>query len=463
MEGVRPGTQWRRPVVGVILATAALTAMGGWRIWRGGLGGRDVPSCTIRVSAYSWLNICKDKIWREGRRENTGKFAPPLIIFFSQRSERPECSGADPRDCVHAEDPVSARNRAARSNTLNRSTEASMDSQSTNSAAAFNRVPLHIPGGSSVQWWVGLLLVFLMGLALAGCDSAGPPDEQGNTPGLPEPPVQSFPRWSPDGDRILYYDHGLVRYDPETNRSEHDRNRKGLWTMRPDGTDRRQVLAGASLYGDWSPGGDSLVFERGGQIYKAALEDRVVDTASIVRLTPSGRYFDPDWSPSGKRVAYRNSIGDTTGVWLSPTDGSQSREYFTKGGTPQWFPNSQRLLYTRNGALFVETTDHSSRTQIYSLPDSDDPHSIHGISISPNGDRIAASLPFQVWTMAADGTNKNQLTEKGAGQEPDWSPNGERIVYVGPEHTIWVMDADGSDKQQLTTRPEGAVGQGESS
>jgi len=49
MEGVRPGTQWRRPVVGVILATAALTAMGGWRIWRGGLRGRDSPSCTIRV------------------------------------------------------------------------------------------------------------------------------------------------------------------------------------------------------------------------------------------------------------------------------------------------------------------------------------------------------------------------------------------------------------------------------
>lgn len=312
-----------------------------------------------------------------------------------------------------------------------------------------------------------LLSTLLAVALLAGCDGTGPSDEGGSTifP-QPEPQVQSFPRWSPDGERILYYDHGL-EYDSQSNRVEQNPDRRGLWTMGTDGSDRQQVLAGGSIYGDWSPGGDSLVFEAGGQIYKAAFESGVVDTASIVRLTPSGRYFDPDWSPTGKRVAYRNSIGDTTGVWISPADGSQVREYFAKGGTPQWFPDGQRLLYSWNGALFIETTDHSSKTQIYSPPDRDDPHRINGTSISPDGDRVAMGIDSQVWVIEDNGSGKRELTDTAvrwhAAGQPDWSPGGDHIVYIGPEHTIWVMDADGTDKQQLTTRPEGPVGRDSSS
>lgn len=84
-----------------------------------------------------------------------------------------------------------------------------------------------------------LLSTLLAVALLAGCDGTGPSDEGGSTIFLPpEPKVQMLPRWSPDGERILYYDHGLVHYDPETNLSEHDQSKKGFWTMRPNGTNK---------------------------------------------------------------------------------------------------------------------------------------------------------------------------------------------------------------------------------
>lgn len=318
-----------------------------------------------------------------------------------------------------------------------------------------------------------LFLVVLMGSLVSGCDNFGSSSdsEEGSTTfPPPEAVAQSFPRWSPDGNRILYYDHGVLRHDPETGWARHDQSRKGLWVMRPDGTERQQVLAGSSLYGDWSPDGDSLVFEAGAQIYKAAFEGGVVDTSSVVQLSPPGRFFDPDWSPSGRQVAYRNSIGDTTGIWISPTDGSRSKDYFVQGSTPQWFPSGQRLLYACNG-LCMKQIDHFSQQKIFSFPENDDSPKFRGGAVSPSGDRVVMgatiSSQIQIRTMNADGSNQRTLTTIedrwwSAGQ-PDWSPDGERIVYIGPEHTIWVMDADGSNKEQLTTRPEGPVGREESS
>ncbi|ARA94090.1 hypothetical protein AWN76_013625 [Rhodothermaceae bacterium RA] len=58
--------------------------------------------------------------------------------------------------------------------------------------------------------------------------------------------------------------------------------------------------------------------------------------------------------------------------------------------------------------------------------------------------------------MEADGSHKEQLTFDQGGM-PDWSPDGQQIVYIGPQNTIWVMDADGANKKQLTFRPDHAV------
>ncbi|MEX2158772.1 MAG: dockerin type I domain-containing protein [Dehalococcoidia bacterium] len=65
----------------------------------------------------------------------------------------------------------------------------------------------------------------------------------------------------------------------------------------------------------------------------------------------------------------------------------------------------------------------------------------------------------QVWLMDADGGNARRVSAEGAfGSYPAWSPDGERIAYLGGNDVdenidVYVMDLDGSNVERLTDDP----------
>lgn len=62
-------------------------------------------------------------------------------------------------------------------------------------------------------------------------------------------------------------------------------------------------------------------------------------------------------------------------------------------------------------------------------------------------DRLALVRDDNLWVMSTDGTDERQLTRSGDCSQPDWSPDGTKLVYVrnvlsdyGRDSYLWIYD-----------------------
>jgi Tol biopolymer transport system component len=67
-----------------------------------------------------------------------------------------------------------------------------------------------------------------------------------------------------------------------------------------------------------------------------------------------------------------------------------------------------------------------------------------------------------LWLSRIDGSDRHQLVADlpGGQAHPDWSPDGNQIVFVekNPTESIWVVNADGSDPHEIVPAGEGCCG-----
>jgi Tol biopolymer transport system component len=133
--------------------------------------------------------------------------------------------------------------------------------------------------------------------------------------------------WSPDGEHILF---GLY---PINGRDE-----VGLFTIRPDGSGLRELMAGP-IGGPaaWSPDSKKIVVSVSG-----GLQLMNADGSHRVQLTPAGpnaNDFWPTWSPDGNLIAFTRQI-TTEQIWVMNADGT-GQHALTSGlqsDQPAWRP-----------------------------------------------------------------------------------------------------------------------------
>jgi dipeptidyl aminopeptidase/acylaminoacyl peptidase len=161
-------------------------------------------------------------------------------------------------------------------------------------------------------------------------------------------------------------------------------------------------------------------------------------------------------SPDGKWVA----LGGQNGLRLQPVDGSAEPRPWFQGAITAWFPDSQKVLTTRQGDLWSVPIDSATATQI-----TKDEANERAPAISPDGKWIAFSSTRggqnDVWIVAADGSAApRQLTQSAMPEDesrfgPVWSPDGKTIAYVSNKSEywhddIWLVDVASGKARQLT-------------
>lgn len=185
------------------------------------------------------------------------------------------------------------------------------------------------------------------------------------------------------------------------------------------------------------------------------------DGSGITDLHING--YDPSVSPDGGKIAYCSLRNDQySQIYVANSDGSgETRITKIMGGDscgPVWSHDGKKIAFysfalthpSRNPAVWVMDADGGNVKRLAE----------HGLSPSWSPDdkqMVFASNrdgKFQIYAMAADGSNVRRLTNNKAEESaPAWSPNGQDIVFVsnrdGEHFALYTMAADGSGQQRL--------------
>jgi serine/threonine protein kinase/Tol biopolymer transport system component len=200
-----------------------------------------------------------------------------------------------------------------------------------------------------------------------------------------------------------------------------------IWTMRPDGTEQRELMEGESgislLSPRWSPTGDAIYYFR-----------TQAGTTELVRLPASGQ--------------------STEAAVLA--SGLETGDYFTLSA------DGSQLVYTRTQSYsnlwLAELPAPGASAKVHQKPLTSETLSYVSPSFSPDGRWVAFTIDSgtksNVYKMTTDGGPPIQLTffDAARSSSPAWSPDGRRIAFIsdqGGTPKVWVVNDDGGKASPL--------------
>jgi Tol biopolymer transport system component len=266
------------------------------------------------------------------------------------------------------------------------------------------------------------------------------------------------PRWSPDGQWIVFQSQERTRFDLRV----------------VNVASKKMTSLTNGLFIDlnpvWSRSGRFVYFtsNRGGgwNIWRVPVTSEGAPADAVQQLTTGpGQDVEPALSPDGKHLAFA-ILKQNANIWRLPVSPDTGRAT----GAPEeviattrensrgaWSPDGARIAFNsdRAGDMNIWVFDVESR-QARALTQG--PGGDYQPEWFPDRKRIAffssRGGSLDVWTVDADSGELRQLTKaRSVEVNPFVSPDGKQIAYQsdqGGRPELWVMKADGSEPRQLT-------------
>ncbi|MBD3271410.1 MAG: hypothetical protein GF384_02585 [Elusimicrobia bacterium] len=214
-----------------------------------------------------------------------------------------------------------------------------------------------------------------------------------------------------------------------------------------------------SLFPRWSPDGQTIIYTS----YKDRNPDLFIMNADGSSDRPlsmrQGLNTAARWSPDGRYIALTMSVQEDPNIFLIDPTGQLVRRLTRARGAevaPSFSPNGQHVVFTadRPGYPQLYVVDifgrRTRRLFVGNYCDSPD--------WSPNGDTIVFSMIsggryFDIYSIDIFGHHPVRLTFNSRNNEnPSWSPDGRFIVFTSKRNRkseIFVMSADGTNQHRL--------------
>ncbi len=168
------------------------------------------------------------------------------------------------------------------------------------------------------------------------------------------------------------------------------------------------------------------------------------DGTDLQRLTNNGVSDEmPAWSADGDRIAFERG----SAIAVMNADGSGQQQIATDARLPAWSPSGLRIAFARDQALWTMNADGSDQTPIAEMEDAVPAWAPSGARIAMSGCCFApASDASSILTVNPGGDALAVLVDGGGSLQPNWSPDGSRIVFTS-DNGLEVMTSGGGDRQ----------------
>jgi Tol biopolymer transport system component len=187
------------------------------------------------------------------------------------------------------------------------------------------------------------------------------------------------------------------------------------------------------------------------------------DGTELKQLTANGEQnSEPAWSPDGRRIAFRSERGGNPDIYVMNADGSEQRALALsiRAVLPTWSPDGSKILFTgtvdNRANVYVMNADGTGQQQ---LSQSSTGHSRFALW-SPDGKQIVFNTTRdgndEVYVMAADGSNPRNISNHPANDVPfGWSADGQSILFLSTRdrmaRDVYRMKVDGTGVTRMTT------------